>query len=142
METKTTIAQRIEKLIDELGMNKNSFSRAIGLDHNTTIGQIIKKGSNPSWDVFERIIATYPNISLEWITQGEGPMFVDEKRYKKNKIPASLAEEPSPTLSRDNGNNERITVMLQFESPYFHELIHTLKGIEQALKENRKNSTE
>lgn len=72
-----TINQRIKYVIDELGYNKNSFSKALGLSNNVTIGNIVSnRGNKPSFDVLERILRKFDRINVEWLILGTGKAFV------------------------------------------------------------------
>lgn len=70
-----SINDRIELIIKELGFNKNSFSKKIGLDNNTTITNIVSgRRSKPSYDLLNKIILSFDSINSEWLLTGEGPM--------------------------------------------------------------------
>lgn len=75
----TTINQRIKTLIDELDLNTNSFSVAIGLTNNVTIHRIINNGSNPSLYTIDAILKKYPQLSTSWLLKGEGEMWESQK---------------------------------------------------------------
>jgi transcriptional regulator with XRE-family HTH domain len=70
-----SVSERIELLIKELGYNKNSFSKAIGLGNNVTIGRIINEKRDPSYEVLQKIVQTFGHtIDLKWLLTGEGQM--------------------------------------------------------------------
>ena len=70
-----TINERIKIVIDHYKMNQNSFSKAIGLNNNTTIGNIVSTRMNaPSFDVLLRIMQTFVDISADWLITGNGEM--------------------------------------------------------------------
>lgn len=72
-----TVNQRIKYLIEELGYNKNSFSKALGLSNNVTIGNIVSnRGNKPSFDVLERILQKFDSINTEWLMLGKGEPFI------------------------------------------------------------------
>lgn len=77
-KNKLSVAERIARLIDSLGMSKNSFSKAIGLDNNVTIGRIINENRQPSFDILHRIIQTFGNVDGNWLLTGDGSMFKSE----------------------------------------------------------------
>jgi transcriptional regulator with XRE-family HTH domain len=66
------IGNRISLLIKQLGHNKNSFSKAIGLSNNVTIGNIANGVKKPSFEVLEKIIQSFDNINVRWLITGEG----------------------------------------------------------------------
>ena len=87
------IAQRIEKLIKALGYNKNSFSKAIGLNNNVTIGRIVKDKREPSYDILRRIIKTFGHrFNVNWLLIGEGSMDLDLTTTTDPRIPYQRRE--------------------------------------------------
>lgn len=91
MMGKQTISERLEVLIRELGLNPNSFSKALGYpNNNVTIGRIINdKGKAPSYETLQKILSSFPQINPTWLLTGETPMFRDG------------IKEDSLTLSKD-----------------------------------------
>ncbi len=71
----SNINNRILQVIDYLGLNRNSFSKKIGIDNNVTIGNIVGGRQNkPSYDVLEKILQTFDSINSEWLITGKGEM--------------------------------------------------------------------
>lgn len=68
---------RIQLLIEDLGLNNNQFSKKIGLGNNVTIGRIINETRKPSFEVLEKILQTFGNVSADWLMKGEGNMYTD-----------------------------------------------------------------
>ena len=74
----STISQRIDQLIKALGMNKNSFSKAIGLSNNSTITNIINNpGRTPSYHVIFKIADRFEHINMRWLISGQGNIFAE-----------------------------------------------------------------
>jgi transcriptional regulator with XRE-family HTH domain len=70
------IGERIALLIKELGLNKNSFSKEIGLKNNSTITNIINNPDrSPSYDVIFRIVSRWDQLNIRWLIAGQGLMF-------------------------------------------------------------------
>lgn len=67
------INSRIDLLISQLGLNKNSFSNAIGVNP-TVIHNIVKGRNAPSYDLLSKIILSFGNINPTWLLTGEGEM--------------------------------------------------------------------
>ncbi|KPL20272.1 MAG: hypothetical protein AMS23_11260, partial [Bacteroides sp. SM1_62] len=81
------IGERIALLIKELGLNKNSFSKEIGLKNNSTITNIINNPDrNPSYDVIFRIVTRWDQLNIRWLIAGQGEMF-------------SIAEDSFPNIN-------------------------------------------
>ncbi len=73
----TTINERIQQIIDHYNLNKNSFSKRIGLSGNMTITNIVSgRKSKPSYDVLRKIAEAFP-INLSWLILGKGPMLLN-----------------------------------------------------------------
>lgn len=66
--------ERIQKIIDEEGLNKNSFSKAIGISNNVTITRIINEKRSPSKSTCEKIVLAFPKYNIKWLLTGEGEM--------------------------------------------------------------------
>jgi transcriptional regulator with XRE-family HTH domain len=77
-----SISDRIQLLMKELGYNKNSFSKAIGLSNNVTIGRIVNENRQPSYEILSRIAQTFGSVNIRWLLSGEGEMLQKEKSEK------------------------------------------------------------
>ncbi len=88
MEKKLHIGSRIDELIQKLGYNKSSFSTAIGLTNNVTIGRIVHGEREPSFEILQRITQTFGNINTDWLLKGEGEMLKGD--------PLPISAEPPP----------------------------------------------
>lgn len=61
--------------MEEERLNKNSFSKAVGMTNNVTITRIINEKRSPSRSTCEKIAKAFPKYNLNWILTGEGNMF-------------------------------------------------------------------
>ena len=77
-----TISDRVRLIIKALGYNKRTFSQAIGLSNDVTIGRIINEQREPSYKILNSIIQTFGNINANWLLTGKGEML-----YGKNGNP-------------------------------------------------------
>lgn len=91
--------ERIEYIIKKEGLNKNSFSKAIGISNNVTITRIINERRAPSRATCEKIISAFPLYNLEWLLTGEGEM---------------INQKPSETILNTNNTNKGV--------PYFEDI--------------------
>ena len=64
--------RRIQTIMEEEGLNKNSFSKAIGMTNNVTITRIINEKRSPSRSTCEKIAKAFPKYNLHWMLTGEG----------------------------------------------------------------------
>ena len=68
-----SILQRIKTIIDNEGLNINSFSNKISVPR-TTIKSMFENNTNPSFDQISKIIDVFTSYSIEWIMRGKGEM--------------------------------------------------------------------
>lgn len=73
----TTINQRIKILIDELGLNIGTFSRALDVGE-TNVRNYISRGSKPSSDFLEKVARHFERVNITWLLTGVGSVFSDE----------------------------------------------------------------
>lgn len=83
--------ERIQFIMNEEGLNKNSFSKAIGITNNVTITRIINERRSPSKDTCKKIVAAFPKYNLEWLLTGEGNII-----NEKNNTPTKNMETSEP----------------------------------------------
>lgn len=69
----STILQRIRIIMNNEGLNINSFSNKINVPR-TTIKSMFEKNTNPSFDQISKIIDVFTSYSIEWIIRGKGEM--------------------------------------------------------------------
>lgn len=81
-----TVNERIKILVDELASgNKSSFARSIGIS-NQSLGEIIGgRQSAPSFAALQKLFASFPQVRMEWLIMGYGPMLQNDE------TPAALA---------------------------------------------------
>lgn len=82
------IKERIYLLIKELNMSARAFGKSIG--QSEAWAKNIGKGIGT--DVLNNILLTYPQVSMTWLVNGEGEMFVQNEINKvaDNTVPYSL----------------------------------------------------
>lgn len=90
-----TIAERIIKIVDALGMSKSEFARKI----NVTPAYISKLGkfpdSAPSGRTISDICQKF-NVAEAWLRDGVGPMFLPKSRNEELMEFATKAAEGDP----------------------------------------------
>ncbi len=70
---------RIELIRQHEGMSYSEFAEAIGVGR-ATITHILQGRNNPSLDVTRSIHKRFPKVSLVWLLDGEGDMFISETK--------------------------------------------------------------
>lgn len=63
---------RIEKIIEVLGVSVRSFARIIGVPHHELSNILRPERYAPSNNLIVSILAKYPEISFDWLVNGNG----------------------------------------------------------------------
>jgi len=71
---------RLKLVIDYYRMNKNSFSKFIGYDENTSITNYVNKKRIPNFAMLSKIILSCDSINAEWLIIGKGEMLKRSER--------------------------------------------------------------
>ena len=87
--------ERIDKVMQQEGMNSAVFAAAIGIQ-GSTLSHILNGRNNPSLSVLQSILNRFPNISPEWLIMGQGSM---ERSSKQSQMP-SLFPAEDETISK------------------------------------------
>lgn len=90
--------ERVKYIMEAEGLNKNSFSAALGISNNVTITRLINEKRTPSKATCQKILARFPQYSHEWLLNGEGDIYVSEVPViAEGKDTSSLLEEKTQT---------------------------------------------
>lgn len=133
MSSLDSINKRIKDLIDELGMNINSFSKLLSLSSNVTIYNIVSgRKSKPSYDILNAIVLSVDSVSADWLLTGRGEMFL-ESVSKNNFVDRNSVDECSRC-------NEKERIILAKDDLIFSQkqLINSLQLIIDQNSVNRK----
>ena len=68
------IKRRFEEIFKHLNVSMAVFSSEIGLNNNATISRIVSEKVKPSFEILAKISTRYPQININWLLTGEGPM--------------------------------------------------------------------
>jgi len=102
-----TVGQRISQLVSHLGISKNAF--AASLDKTATVIQhLVDERNKPGFDLLCKIFEVYPNISKDWLLQGNGDMLTNAEPTAPKQIPVpapapeekAVAPEPTKPVAR------------------------------------------
>lgn len=88
------IKQRILQFAETLNISKRDFYKTIGVSRGT-----LESKTGITEDIVAKFIATYPEISVEWLVTGEGNIF-------KTKIPENVRDE-NPNEDPNKNPNKR-----------------------------------
>ena len=73
-----TVIQRVKELMKAKGENAASFAKEIGVPQ-TTFNRYIAQDKTPTIECVISILATFPDISPDWLLLGTGPMYREGK---------------------------------------------------------------
>ena len=68
------MVDRIQKIINWKKLTLSGFADQIGVPRST-ISHIISGRNNPSLDLVQKILDTFPEIKTEWLVRGTGSMY-------------------------------------------------------------------
>lgn len=91
------IHDRIAEALRQKCISVSSFAKNAGMIQNTVNRQI--KGISLSASVIEALAKQYPDISMEWLIRGNGPMILSHTEPQPASIPNPPIGQPLPTES-------------------------------------------
>ena len=68
------VNQRIVKLMEVQQVTARRFASEIGIQAST-VSNIVNERNNPSLEVLQRVLSTYPSVSPDWLILGSGSMY-------------------------------------------------------------------
>ena len=86
INTKFMIKERIQALIQALGISGREFCKSGGMSDSWD--RLIKK--TISIDAASNILRTYPSVNINWLILGEGEMFIDINQGVVKENPSKL----------------------------------------------------
>ena len=86
LSSMSTIVRRIKEYIDHKRITIAAFERSVGMA-NATFGKSLKSGGNLGSDKIEKILYTYPDLNIEWLMTGKGPMLNPQREPEAESIP-------------------------------------------------------
>lgn len=108
--------ERLKYIMDKEGMNKNSFSNAVGISNNVTITRIINEKRTPSRATCQKIIARFPQYRLDWLMYGTGEIYNASPEEKKE----APAEQENKSISPFMSNAHRMGATGFMNVPLIH----------------------
>ncbi|MBR4389359.1 MAG: helix-turn-helix domain-containing protein [Prevotella sp.] len=87
--------ERIKEIQETTGMTQSEFAHHIGLSP-AALSSIYGGRTNPTLKTVECIQSKFPNISLSWLINGTGDMFLNAKN-----LTSDQHQDPQPTLDFD-----------------------------------------
>ena len=94
----TPVNLRFAELIKELGLTKNAFAQS--LSKTASVVQHLIDGRNkPGYDLLCKVFEIYPNVSKDWLMEGQGPMLLTGPPRAVPTAPAVLPVPPAPAVA-------------------------------------------
>jgi hypothetical protein len=117
MSASSSVGQRFSQLIQALGMSKNAF--AISLDKTATVIQhLVDERNKPGFDLMNKVVDVYPNVSIEWLLRGKGPMLLNAIPAAAD-VPAAAAPAAPSTASPATTAPKAAPATPTFPTPLF-----------------------
>jgi transcriptional regulator with XRE-family HTH domain len=69
------ISSRIEALANQMGLTKPQFAKQAGISITAIHNILGNRQSKPSFEMLYKIGEAYPQVSLDWLIRGVGPMY-------------------------------------------------------------------
>lgn len=123
----TTIGERFSQLIEAHKLTTNAFATSLGKPY-TSIKVILDGVSKPGFELIEKILTTYPNLSSAWLLMGEGNMFraIDNQPDKSD----NYLREHLHTLEE---NFSRLASQLEKKDQQLEAAVETAKGLQRTI---------
>lgn len=110
METDAFV-ERLFKFMAHLGMSQNQFEKSCDLAHTDLRG----KKQGPTSSYLMKILTTYPELSMDWLFSGSGPMLKSKSAPQAGKtlplIPIEAFAGPGLPAYEDERIEDYYTVM-------------------------------
>ena len=74
---------RIQKIIETLGVSLNAFAHEIGVNRST-VSHILTGRNKPSLEVLQKILKRFPDLSSDWLLLGNGGMYTKKESSESN----------------------------------------------------------
>lgn len=92
---------RIAALLKHLSLSSSAFAENIGVQRSS-ISHVLSGRNKPSLEFVQKIIATYPEISIDWLITGNGTIIKDLSSNTYESLePISSDKAVFPTETKD-----------------------------------------
>ena len=103
------ISERIKKIIDSEGLTASEFAEMIGIQRSN-VSHILNgrdgKPSNPSFEVLQKILATFPKYNSDWLVMGRGEIY---RQPVQTSIFDVIGEpEPEPVMPQNHAQDTAV----------------------------------
>ena len=74
MENTTGVSDRIKQILTHYQLNANQASQKLGHANASKVYKFLAGDFKPGYDSLVELLATFPEISGDWLLMGRGPM--------------------------------------------------------------------
>lgn len=127
---------RIFSLIEAKELALGKFADEIGVERST-MSHIKSDRSKPSLDMAQKILERYPEVSVEWLILGQGPMF---KHINDSQEP-DLFSQLELNTSKSDMKSEKVEPIITVQTPPRNQEIETPDIVVAKKEEQRVVST-
>ena len=94
--------ERLNAILKHFRINASQFADEIGVQR-ASVSHVLSERNKPGFDFIQKILATYPSISAEWLITGQGDML------KSKNVEQFLFSEETVTQTKldDKRNNDQ-----------------------------------
>ncbi|TPG63750.1 XRE family transcriptional regulator [Hymenobacter nivis] len=93
---------RFAELIQEVGLTKNAFAQSLGKTASV-VQHLIDGRNKPGYDLLCKVFEIYPNVSKDWLMEGQGPMLLAEGPQAAPAAAAPAPPAPAVALKKAAG---------------------------------------
>lgn len=112
-ETPKTEAERLQIIIDSLGLNAHSFSQELELKSSGTIYHILNGINGISYGMKMKILKKFPKLNIDFIDTGLGNVFKEKQETNKNDLSFSELFEMPNQLQRIENKLDTLLKLMQ-----------------------------
>ena len=100
------IKDRIRVIMERENLNASSFAESINMSQASVSHNIGERNKYPSTDFIIHLSERYKNISLNWLINGEGPMYLDGNDQEQ------ASQNAENTVDTPNSSENRLDLSL------------------------------
>ncbi len=105
-----TVGLRIETVRKYTGLNTSEFAEKIGVIR-TQLYRYKKGEQSPSYDLINKILTLFPDISPQWLMLGQGEMLISQKDTHMG-----LVSEPAGGYSSATSEDDMVNMLKNIQS--------------------------
>lgn len=92
--------ERFKQLLEEKNLTATRFAAMIKVNASA-MSHILNGRSKPGFDVLDKIAQAFPDVNLNWLISGKGPV------YNNRISPVEIPEQQNKESSEQNRNEEK-----------------------------------